>query len=85
MNIILNPKLENLLQKQLTSGKYASPDQVIEEALHLLDKRNQYDHWVEEIREKIDLAAAQLDQGNGIDGKIAINQLREQLHQAKEA
>lgn len=85
MNIILNPKLENLLQKQLTSGKYASPDQVIEEALHLLDKRNQYDHWVEEIREKIDLAAAQLDQGNGIDGEIAINQLREQLHQAKEA
>jgi antitoxin ParD1/3/4 len=75
MNIILDPQIEVLIQKQLISGKYANPNQVIEEALNLLEKRNQYDSWIEEIRDKIDIAATQLDQGLGIDGKIAIYQL----------
>jgi antitoxin ParD1/3/4 len=83
MNIILNPKLENLIQQQITSGKYASIDNVLEEALNLLEKRNQYEQWIEEIGQKIDMAAQQLDRGEGIDGETAINQLREQLQQSK--
>ncbi|NER25217.1 MAG: type II toxin-antitoxin system ParD family antitoxin [Symploca sp. SIO1B1] len=78
MNIILNPKLENLIQQQITSGKYTSIDNVLEEALALLEKRNQYEQWVEEIGQKIDIAAQQLERGEGIDGKTAINQLLEQ-------
>ncbi|NEQ68734.1 MAG: type II toxin-antitoxin system ParD family antitoxin [Symploca sp. SIO2D2] len=77
MNIILNSKLENLIQQQITSGKYTSIDNVLEEALALLEKRNQYEQWVEEIGQKIDIAAQQLERGEGIDGKTAINQLRE--------
>ncbi|NEQ67754.1 MAG: type II toxin-antitoxin system ParD family antitoxin [Symploca sp. SIO2D2] len=77
MNIILNPKLENLIQQQITSGKYTSIDNVLEDALALLEKRNQYEQWVEEIGQKIDIAAQQLERGEGIDGKTAINQLRE--------
>ena len=69
MNIILNSKLENLIQKQIISGRYTSVDNVLEEALTLL--------------EKIDLAAQQLDQGEGIDGETAINQLRENLQENK--
>ena len=75
MNIILNPKLENLIQQQITSGKYTSIDNVLEEALALLEKRNQYEQWVEEIGQKIDIAAQQLERGEGIDGETAINQL----------
>ncbi|WP_107670941.1 type II toxin-antitoxin system ParD family antitoxin [Cyanothece sp. BG0011] len=75
MNIILNPKLENIIQKQITSGKYTSIDNVLEEALNLLEKRNEYEQWVEEIGQKIDAAAQQLDGGEGIDGTTAINQL----------
>ena len=76
MNIILNPKLENLIQQQITSGKYTSIDNVLEDALALLEKRNQYEQWVEEIGQKIDIAAQQLERGEGIDGETAINQLR---------
>ncbi|NEP14175.1 MAG: type II toxin-antitoxin system ParD family antitoxin [Symploca sp. SIO2C1] len=83
MNIILNPKLENLIQQQITSGKYTSIDNVLEEALALLEKRNQYEQWLEEIGQKIDIAAQQLERGEGMDGETAINQLREQLQQNK--
>ncbi|NET62659.1 MAG: type II toxin-antitoxin system ParD family antitoxin, partial [Symploca sp. SIO2E6] len=54
---------------------------ILEEALALLEKRNQYEQWVEEIGQKIDIAAQQLERGEGIDGESAINQLREQLQQ----
>lgn len=77
MNIILNSKLENLIQKQIISGRYTSIDNVLEEALTLLEKRNEYEQWIEEISQKIDIAAQQLDQGEGIDGETVINQLRE--------
>ncbi len=83
MNIILNPKLENLIQKQIISGRYTSIDNVLEEALTLLEKRNEYEQWIEEIGKKIDAAAQQLDQGQGIDGETAINQLRQNLKQNK--
>ena len=35
---------------------------------------------VEELRNKIDIAAAELDRGEGVDGKTAINQLRARSH-----
>ncbi|MDJ0598882.1 MAG: type II toxin-antitoxin system ParD family antitoxin [Crocosphaera sp.] len=81
MNIILNSKLENLIQKQIISGRYTSIDNVLEEALTLLEKRNEYEQWIEEIGQKIDLAAQQLERGEGMDGETAINQLRENLQQ----
>jgi antitoxin ParD1/3/4 len=50
----------------------------------LLEKRNHYDEWVEDILAKIDTAATQLDRGEGIDGETAIAQLREKLQQDRE-
>ncbi len=83
MNIILNPKLENLIQKQIISGRYTSIDNVLEEALTLLEKRNEYEQWIEEIGQKIDIAAQQLDQDQGIDGETAIKQSRKNFQQNK--
>jgi antitoxin ParD1/3/4 len=40
MNIILNPELENLIQSQLKTGKYKTPEQVLGEALKLLEASN---------------------------------------------
>lgn len=85
MIINLNYQLENLVQKQIKSGKYTTANDVIEEALNLLEKRNQYDDWVEEIRHKIDIADEQLNRGEGIDGETAISELREYLKQRKQA
>ncbi len=84
MNIILNSRLENLIQQQITSGKYNNINDVIEDALTLLEKRHQYDQWVKEIGDKIDIAAQQLDQGEGINSDFAIKQLRQNLRQTND-
>lgn len=42
MNITIKKELENFIQRQVKSGKYDSADRVIEEALNLLEKREQY-------------------------------------------
>ena len=85
MKIEIKPELEQLIQKHLTSGEYTSTENVIEAALHLLEQRNQYNVWVEDVRQKIDRAAEQLDRGEGIDGETALAELRQQLHRTKKA
>jgi antitoxin ParD1/3/4 len=75
MTIALKPEQEAFIQTQLSTGRYTDATAVIAEALRLLEKRNHYDEWVEDVRAKIDLAAAQLDRGEGIDGETAIAQL----------
>jgi antitoxin ParD1/3/4 len=85
MPITLQPEQEQFIQTQLATGRYTNATEVIAEALQLLEKRNHYDRWVEELGNKIDIAAAELDRGEGIDGEIAINQLRARLHQKREA
>ncbi|MEE3719806.1 type II toxin-antitoxin system ParD family antitoxin [Tumidithrix elongata RA019] len=72
MTIALQPEQEQFIQTQIATGRYTNATEVIAEALQLLEKRNQYDCWVEELRVKIDLAAAQLDRGEGIDSETAI-------------
>ena len=84
MTISLSPEHEQLIQAQLATGRYTNRSEVIAEALKLLEKRNQYDRWVEEVRAKIDLAAEQLDRGEGIEGETVIAQLRAKLHNARE-
>ncbi|MBD2318962.1 ribbon-helix-helix domain-containing protein [Phormidium tenue] len=75
MPITLQPEQEQFIQNQLATGRYTNATEVIAEALQLLEKRNHYDRWVEELGNKIDIAAAELDRGEGIDGETAINQL----------
>jgi antitoxin ParD1/3/4 len=85
MPITLQPEQEKFIQTQLATGRYTNATEVIAEALQLLEKRNHYDRWVEELRNKIDIAATELDRGEGLDGEIAINQLRARLHKKREA
>ena len=85
MPITLQPEQEQFIQTQLATGRYTNATEVIAEALQLLEKRNHYDRWVEELGNKIDIAAAELDRGEGIDGETAINQLKARLHKKREA
>jgi antitoxin ParD1/3/4 len=68
MNLSLTPELESFIQQEITDGKYATPDEVIEAALNLLNQRNSSDRWAIEIGEKVDVAIAQIDRGEGLDG-----------------
>jgi antitoxin ParD1/3/4 len=85
MPIALQPEQEQFIQSQLATGRYPDAAAVIAAALELLEKRNQYDRWVAEVGEKIDVAAAELDRGEGVDGETAIAQLRAKLHQSRTA
>ncbi len=51
----------------------------------MLEWEQGYQQWVEETRQKVEVAIEQLDRGEGIDGEVVIEGLREKLRQAREA
>jgi antitoxin ParD1/3/4 len=74
MNI--QPKQAEFIQKQLNTGKFDSPEQVIDAAFKVLENlKDDYWQWVDETRQKIDVAIQELDNGGGLDGETAINDL----------
>ena len=76
MNIQLQPKQEEFIQKQLNTGKFDNPEQVIDAAFKVLENlQDDYWQWVDETRQKIDVAIQELDNGEGLDGEIVINDL----------
>ncbi len=85
MNITLKPEQAELIQQKLNSGKYNNADEVITAALELLERRDREDRtWVEETREKVDVAIEELRRGEGIDGELVVTQLQEKLRQARQ-
>jgi antitoxin ParD1/3/4 len=85
MNIQIKPELEQIIQAQIATGRYINPEDVISKALKLLLEWDKgYQNWVEETREKVDVAIEQLDRGEGINGEVVISQLRDKLREARE-
>jgi len=74
MNIQLKPNQEQFIQKQLKSGTFY--------LLEILDE--DYLQWVEETRQKIDVAIAELDNGEGLDGEKVINDILEKFKKAQQ-
>lgn len=85
MNLTLKPELASFIQQEVLSGKYTSPDEVIEAALNLLEHQKSSDILAAELGAKIDVAVAQIDRGEGLDGQEVINSLQSKLRAAKEA
>jgi antitoxin ParD1/3/4 len=85
MNIKLKPEEEKFIQTQIAVGKYENPEAVISQALKLLGEWEKgYQNWVEETRQKVEFAVEQLDRGEGIDGEVVVERLREKLRQARD-
>ena len=54
----------------------------ISKALKLLEEWEKgYQNWVEETRQKVEVAVEQLERGEGIDGEVVVEQLRSKLRQ----
>jgi antitoxin ParD1/3/4 len=85
MNLSLKPELESFIQQEILTGKYTTPDEVIEAGLKLLDRQNSYHDWATEIGNKIDIANAQIDRGEGLDGDEVFARLRAKFQVEKEA
>ena len=58
----LPPELQHFVERELASGRYRSPDEVICEGLRLLRERRRY-----ELRREIDAGLQQLERGEGIE------------------
>jgi antitoxin ParD1/3/4 len=85
MNITLKTEQVELIKQKINSGKYNNAEEVIAEALQLLSQRDhEYQTWVEEMREKVDVAIEELRRGEGINGDVVIAQLKEKLRQARQ-
>ena len=66
MNVTLTPELEQLVQNKVQTGRYQSANDVMGEALRLLEKR---DLVRAEIREKIEAGFASARAGRLSDGE----------------
>lgn len=77
MNISLTPELEKLINDKVKSGLYFSASEVVREGLRLLQEQDEVkQRQIEAIRAKIDRGIQQLDRGEGIPGREAVERLR---------
>lgn len=82
MTIQLKPEQENRIAEALRSGAYSSPDEVIDQALEMLQDRDEWltEHRVE-IAEKIEAGYAAAKRGELIDE----DQVRANMEKRKRA
>jgi antitoxin ParD1/3/4 len=85
MSISLKPEHEQFIQSQVASGKFADRQEVIDTAFRLLEKlQGEYEQWIKETREKIDIGIAELDRGEGLDGEAVVAGILERFKQARQ-
>ncbi len=62
MTVTLTPRLEAFIRQQVESGRYADANEVVEEALRLLEDRDRLDR----LRAEVAKGFEQLDRGEGV-------------------
>ncbi|MCJ8282665.1 MAG: type II toxin-antitoxin system ParD family antitoxin [Rivularia sp. ALOHA_DT_140] len=86
MYIQIKPEHQKFIQSQIATGRYNNPEEVADIAFRLLEKLNtEYAQWIEETREKVDVAIAELQRGEGLDGETVVNQILERFQKARES
>ncbi len=86
MEILLKPEHQKFIQAQIATGKFTNADEVVDVAFRLLEKLgHEYSQWIAETREKVDIARAELDRGEGLDGETTVNQILERFQKTREA
>jgi len=80
MTVTLTAEQEKFVAEQLDSGHYRSADDIITQSLGMLRAQEEFIRSnVTELREKITSGMEQIRRGEVIDGKTAIQNLREKL------
>ncbi len=80
MDITLTPEQDQFVHLEITSGRYGSANEVVGEALRLLEgekvrRAHELAAFQEELQERLD----SLDRGEGIPGEVVEAQMREFL------
>lgn len=83
MSISLTPELEEFIQNQVASGKYASTEEVIIAGIKLLEEReNIYKGRFEELKREIMVG---VEHGERFDGREVIEKLRQKNQAMRKA
>jgi len=84
MAITLNPATEQRIRRELDRGHYDSPDQIIAQALDLLEAEQE---WLQisksALNERLEQSMAQIDRGEGIPGDQLLQRLAERRKEQK--
>ena len=82
MTATLTAEQEKFVAEQLAGGHYRSATDVIAQSLGMLRAQEEFIRsHAAELREKIAAGMEQIRRGEVVDGKTAIQNLREKLHQ----
>lgn len=86
MSIQLKPEQEKFIQAQVASGKYNSPEEVVDKMFQVFERlQSEYDEWIKETCTKVEEGIESLAKGEGIDGEIVLARLRDKLHQSRKS
>jgi antitoxin ParD1/3/4 len=80
MNIQLKPELEQFIQVQIATGKFANIDDAINQAVKLLERQLR----LEELRRKLASGTEQIAKGQVTDGEIVFARLQEKVRNITE-
>lgn len=84
MTIQLKPEQEKFIKAQVASGKYNSPEEVMDKMFLVFGRlQSEYKEWVTETRAKIEEGIESLDRGESVDGEILVAKLLEKFRQAR--
>lgn len=76
MQIIVNPEQERFIQERLDTGLYDSANALLDEALALLEERDQWFNLdMERLAPAIAQGVAELENGLGMDGPAFFEKL----------
>jgi antitoxin ParD1/3/4 len=87
VNITLTPEQAKYIRSQLEKGKYNSVEQLISEALQLLDKQTRAleQKRLEELKLKIASGTEQIARGQVTDGEVVFARLQEKIRLISES
>lgn len=63
MSVILTPQIEAMIRERVASGRYTNASEVMQEALRLLEEREQLEH----LRSLLAVGLEQLDRGEFVE------------------
>jgi antitoxin ParD1/3/4 len=86
MNIALKPEQEQFIKLQIDKGRLKSADEAVFQAFKLLEEKyRDYENWIEETRDKVEVAIAELDRGEGVELDVAMERLQQKFQSAQDS
>ena len=76
IKIQLSSEQEKFIQEKITSGEYINADEIISEALKLLEFR---ENKIKELKAQIAIGTEQIAQGEVTDGEVVFTELQKTI------